>query len=165
MVSVATDPLTPADRRWVADFFIEHWGATTMVVHGVSYEPHTLPGFVATAKGRRVGLITYRLGDDGCEIVSLDSTSPGRGVGTALVAAVVEEARRSRSARVWLVTTNDNLNALRFYQKRGFALVAVHRNAVAAARVLKPEIPLIGDDGIPIRDEIELELDLDGPDA
>jgi len=158
MSTVIMDPLTPADQQWVADFFGAHWGATTMVVHGVVYEPHTLPGFVATYEGRRVGLITYRVDDTGCEIVSLDSVLPGRGVGTALVAAVVEEARQHRSARVWLVTTNDNLNALRFYQKRGFVLVAVHRDAVAVARAIKPAIPLIGDDGIPIRDEIELEL-------
>jgi len=160
MASIATEPLMPADRAWVTDFFIEHWGATTMVVHSVAYEPHTLPGFVAITEGRRVGLVTYRMGDDGCEIVSLDSTLPGRGVGTALVAAVVEEARQGGRARVWLVTTNDNLNALRFYQKRGFVLVAVHRDAVAAARALKPEILVIGDDGIPIRDELELELAL-----
>jgi hypothetical protein len=55
-------------------------------------------------------------------------------------------------------TTNDNLNALRFYQKRGFVLVSVHRNAVIKSRQLKPEIPLTGNDGIPLRDEIELEM-------
>ncbi len=112
MASIATEPLTPADRAWVADFFIEHWGSTTMVAHGVAYEPHTLPGFAATAEGRRVGLVTYRMGHDGCEIVSLDSTLPERGVGTALVAAVIKEARRGGCARVWLVTTNDNLNCV-----------------------------------------------------
>jgi hypothetical protein len=50
------------------------------------------------------------------------------------------------------------MNALRFYQKRGFVLVAVHRNALEQSRKLKPEIPLIGDDEIPLRDEIELEM-------
>ncbi len=158
MPSVIIDPLTPADQQWVAERTLLRWGATTIVVHGVVYEPHTQPGFVATYEGRRVGLITYRVDDTGCEIVSLDSVLPGRGVSTVLVAMVVEEARQHRSARVWLVTTNDNLNALRFYQKRGFVLVAIHRDAVAAARAIKPEIPLIGDDGISIRDEIELEL-------
>jgi ribosomal protein S18 acetylase RimI-like enzyme len=79
-------------------------------------------------------------------------------VGTALINAVIEAARRQGCTRVWLITTNDNLHALRFYQKRDFVLVAVHANAVARARQIKPEIPLIGRDGIPIRDEIELEL-------
>ena len=49
---------------------------------------------------------------------------------------------------------------MRFYQKRGFVLVAVHRNALAESRRLKPEIPLIGIDDIPLRDEIELEMEL-----
>lgn len=57
-------------------------------------------------------------------------------------------------------SSNDNLNALRFYQKYGFTLVALYPNALAQSRKLKPQIPLIGNDGIPLRDEIELELDL-----
>ncbi len=62
------------------------------------------------------------------------------------------------SIEVWLITTDANLHALRFYQRRGLVLAALHRNAVEAARRIKPEIPLIGNDGIPIRDELELEL-------
>jgi GNAT superfamily N-acetyltransferase len=117
-----------------------------------------LPGFVAEHEGRREGVITYQIACGACEIVSIDGDRPGRGVGTALIEAVVAEARRHGCVRVWLVTTNDNLPALRFYQKRGFALVAVHANAVERSRQSKPEIPLIVRDGIPIRDEIELEL-------
>lgn len=56
--------------------------------------------------------------------------------------------------------TDDNLHALRFYQNRGFVLVAVYRNALEISRQLKPEIPLIGKNGIPLRDEIELEYTL-----
>ncbi len=63
--------------------------------------------------------------------------------------------------RLVVVTTNDNLNALRFYQKRGFILVQLRPNALARSRQLKPQIPLVGMDGIPLRDEIELEMDLD----
>ncbi len=58
-------------------------------------------------------------------------------------------------------TTNDNLCALHFYQKRGFRLVTVHRNALDAARQLKPRIPLIGNDQFPLHDEIELEMMLE----
>jgi hypothetical protein len=70
----------------------------------------------------------------------------------------VEEARKRNCWRVFLITTNDNLNALGFYQKRGFELVAIHRGAVNESRKVKPSIPLIGDNNIPLRDEIELEL-------
>src|SRR5579871_3028007 len=82
MARIAMEPLTHADRAWAAAFLAAQWGATTMVVHGVAYEPYTLPGFVATYAGQRVGLVTYRIDESGCEIVSLDSTLPGRGVGT-----------------------------------------------------------------------------------
>jgi hypothetical protein len=85
---------------------------------------------------------------------------PGQGVGTALIEAVKVAAIEAGCRRLWLMTTNDNLHALGFYQRRGFRLVAVYPGAVDAARLLKPEIPLLGNDGIPIRDEIELEIAL-----
>jgi ribosomal protein S18 acetylase RimI-like enzyme len=82
----------------------------------------------------------------------------GIGVGTALIAAVRTIAVRSKCRRVWVITTNDNLHALRFYQRKGFSLVALHPKALDQSRKLKPEIPLIGLDGIPLRDELELEM-------
>jgi DNA-3-methyladenine glycosylase I len=94
----------------------------------------------------------------GCEIVTLDSMNAGAGVGSALIETVRETARQSGCQRLWLVTTNDNLNALRFYQKRGLRLVALRPNAIEESRRIKPQIPLIGNDGIPLRDEIELEI-------
>ena len=101
--------------------------------------------------------MTYTIVGDDCEIVSLDSLRPGAGIGTALIDAVKAAAVESGCKRLWLVTTNDNMNALRFYQKRGFVLVKVNRNVIEFARTLKP-VPLIGADGIPLRDEIELEM-------
>jgi len=151
-------PIVPKDKRWVEQFITEHWGANSVVVHGVIYYPHELPGFVAIQDELSIGLITYHIADRSCEIVSLDSTQPGIGVGTALVAAVKEKAQKSGCTRLWLITTNDNLDALGFYQKRGFVLVKIHRNAVERARKLKPSIPLYGIESIPIRDEIELEM-------
>lgn len=157
-------PLRPQDRGKVADLIAARWGSPAVAVHGTLYRPAELPGFVALLAGAWVGLVTYRIADAGCEIVTLDSMRPGIGVGTALIDAVEQAARRAGCSRVWLMTTNDNLIALGFYQRRGFSLVAVHRGAVERARRLKPEIPAIGQGGIPIRDEIELELSLDRPD-
>jgi len=105
-------------------------------------------------------LVTYVIGPAGCEIISLDSLKEGGGTGSALVDAVAAEATRRGSARLFLSTTNDNLRALGFYQRRGFELTAVRRGAVTEARRRKPAIPLIGDNDIPLRDEIELELRL-----
>jgi trans-2,3-dihydro-3-hydroxyanthranilate isomerase len=156
-------PLSSHDRPQAAHLIAARWGSPVVVAHDAIYEPAELPGFVALHAGEWLGLVTYRIAEKACEIVSLDSLQPGIGVGTALLAAVEQEARRADCSRVWLTTTNDNLTALGFYQRRGFSLVAVHRGAVDRARTLKPEIPVVGHKGIPIRDEIELELLLDQP--
>jgi GNAT superfamily N-acetyltransferase len=152
--------LTATDRSWIEPFLRERWGALTVVAHGVTYRPAELPGFVAHEADAPVGLVTYSILGEACEIVTIDSVVERRGVGTALVAAVAETARAAGCSRLWLITTNDNLPALRFYQKRGFTLTAVHPGAVTESRKQKPEIPRVGIDGIPIRDELELELEL-----
>src|SRR3970040_1331712 len=154
-------PVRAEDRDWIHRFITERWSAEVVAVHGVIYRPHELPGFVAEQAGEPVGLLTYNVAGAACETVTLDSTRPGMGVGTALIEAVREAAHAAGCRRLWLVTTNDNLEALRFYQKRGFFLALVHRKRVAGARRLKPEISRIGAHAIPIRDEIELELLLD----
>jgi ribosomal protein S18 acetylase RimI-like enzyme len=151
--------LTSADDRlWIETLLREHWGSTIQVTRGRLHDAARLPGYVAVYNQERAGLITYRVEGDACEIVTLNSLVEGRGIGTALVQAMREAAVGAGCERLWLITTNDNLTALRFWQKRGFSLVQVHRNAVADSRRLKPEIPLTGEHGIPIRDEIELEV-------
>ena len=159
MTDVTIRELAGADGEWVKRIFVEHWGADFVVVHGAAFRADNLPGFIAEQDGERTGLITHHLAEGECEIVSLNSLREGRGTGTALLDAVETAARDAGCTRLWLVTTNDNLDALRFYQKRGFVLVAVHPNAVDAARRIKP-IPATGCHGIPIRDEIELEKSL-----
>ena len=137
---------------------VEHWGDEIVVAHGAIYRPAELPGFIADRDGEIVGLATYHIANEACEIVTLDSLQEGLGIGAALIEAVHDVAVRSGCRRLWLITTNDNTRALRFYQKRGFRLVAVRPGAIDAARRIKPGIPQIGNDGIPIRDELELEI-------
>jgi ribosomal protein S18 acetylase RimI-like enzyme len=158
MIAFTLRPIRPDDAAWVGQHIAAEWGAEIVVAHGAVYRPAGLPGFIAEAVGEPVGLLTYHIAGDACEIVTLDSARPGCGIGTALIAAVREAARQAGCRRLWLITTNDNTHALRFYQKRSFVLAALHRDAVAASRALKPEIPRVGNDGIPIRDEIELEM-------
>ena len=136
----------------------ERWGSARIITRGRVHQADRLPGFVAEVEKERAGLVTYRIEDDQCEVLSLDSLREGLGVGSALLEAVRAVAREGGCRRMWLITTNDNLAAVRFYQKRGWRLVAVHRNARDESRRLKPEIPSIGINGIPLRDEIELEL-------
>jgi GNAT superfamily N-acetyltransferase len=157
----ALRPTTPADRALVERLIAARWGASTVAAHGRLYRPAELAGFLALDGSEAVGLVTYDVAGGACEIVSIDSLRPGEGIGSALLRAVEEQARRLGCRRLWLITTNDNLDAIRFYGRRRFRQVAVHRDAVAAARRLKPEIPLIGANGIPIRDEIEMAKALD----
>jgi GNAT superfamily N-acetyltransferase len=157
MAEITVVPFGEIHRDWATALLTERWGATVVVSRGQRHDAARLPGFVAVRGDSPVGLATYQIAGDDCELVSLDSTSAGAGIGTALIAAVRDAAAVAGCRRVWLITTNDNLDALRFYQRRGFVLVAVHRDAVTEARRQKPQIALIGDYGIPIRDEIELE--------
>ena len=160
---LAVVPLGPAHRAWADALLTASWGTTLIVSRGAQHDAAQLPGFVALRGDTPVGLATYRLAGADCELVSLDSTVPGAGVGTALIAVVRDRAAAAGCRRVWLITTNDNIEALRFYQRRGFVLVAVHRETIRESRRLKPQIPLVGAHGIPIRDEIELELPLASP--
>jgi GNAT superfamily N-acetyltransferase len=151
----------PGDRLWVEQATVAAFGSKHVVARRRLLEPAAHPGFLAVADGRPVGFIAYLVESGQLEVTAIAALEPGTGVGTALMAAAVEEARRLGCTRVWLITTNDNLNALRFYQKRGFEIVCVYPKAVDVSRAtLKPEIPLTGDHGIPLRDEIELELRL-----
>lgn len=152
-------PVEPGDGDWVESLIERAWGGPTVVVHDAVYRPRDLPGFKAVLGGERVGLLTYHVHGGACEVVTLNSLREGAGAGTALLEAVRGAARGAGCRRLWLVTTNDNLRALGFYQRRGFRLVAVHAGAVARAREKKPQIPLVGEGGIPLRDEIELELE------
>jgi len=151
-------PLLISDRDWVTQRIIHSWGSKLVVVHETIYQPAELPGFVVLAEGNIEGLLTYHFEGVSCEIITINSWNRGRGVGTTLIESVKQNARKNGCKRLWLTTTNDNTNALRFYQKRGFVISVIRINAVAGSRKIKPEIPLTGDDGIPIRDEIDLEM-------
>ena len=151
-----------SDRNWVASFVKSRWGSGIVVAKGRVFHPEELNGFAAFKGKSPVGLLTYRIEGSDCEIVTIDSASEREGIGTALIGAVEERAKAKGCRRLWLITTNDNLNALGFYQRRGFRLTALYPDALEASRKLKPEISMKAANGIPIRDELELELELPG---
>jgi len=155
---ITVRPIQKNDKDWIADVLKKWWGSTSIVTRGRLIDARVLPGFLAILKKARVGLVTYTIRGNECEIVTLNSLRSGKGIGARLVEEVKHIARSSRCTRLFVITTNDNMQALQFYQRHGFTLVAVHRNALEHARRLKKEIPLIGRDGIPLRDEIELDL-------
>lgn len=159
--------LTVKDRTWIAQFLDDHWASTKIVTRGKSYYGHLLPGFAAFEQGHEddknpipLGLVLYRIEDNQCELMALNSLRENVGIGAGLLEATKNAASEAGCKRLWLITTNDNTAAMRFYQKRGFHFAAVHVNALNESRRLKPQIPIIGTDNIPLRDEIEFEMTL-----
>ncbi|UCF64730.1 MAG: GNAT family N-acetyltransferase [bacterium] len=150
--------ITTQDRDWIRKFLTCHWGSHMMVSRGRLYDGSRLPGFVAVMDKKPVGLCTYHLAKDQFEITTLNSLKVNLGIGTSLLAAAIKEAKRKKCRRIWLITTNDNLHALGFYQRRGFSFHKLYPNSIAKYRQLKPEIPFYAQNGIPIRDELELEI-------
>jgi len=152
--------LAAADRAWAEPYLDEEWGGALHARRGELVDVLASPGFVAEEGGRRLGLATFRRDGGDCELAFIAAFERHRGVGTALLEAVRQAA--AGCERLWVVTTNDNLDALRFYQRRGFRLVDLRPEAVDEARAtLKPAIGGVGEFGIPIRDELELELRLE----
>jgi GNAT superfamily N-acetyltransferase len=153
-------PREAADQAAAQAFLARHDSARVARL-GELVHPLDYPALVAEAAGGRLlGMLTYVPGRDWqqCEILTLHAAEQWHGAGTALVGAIVQLAARQGCTRLWVITTNDNVDALRFYQRRGFCLAGVHRGAVDRSRTnLKPEIPVVGAYGIPLRDEIELE--------
>jgi GNAT superfamily N-acetyltransferase len=134
-----------------------HFGSPLVVGHGVVYDAAALARPRLYRQRGIPGRLCYRIADGEVEVVSIDAKTHRQGTGTALLDAAISVARSERCRRAWLVATNDNLDALRFYQRRGWRLVRIGRGAVDSARALKPLIPKIGAYGIEIHDEIKLE--------
>jgi ribosomal protein S18 acetylase RimI-like enzyme len=148
--------VTDADRPTVEWLTTQLWGAAEVVVHGGAYYPAMLPGFIAERPGRIVGLVTFEVRPGVLEIITINALHRHAGIGTMLIETVCHEARRRNCQQVTLTTTNDNVDALRFYQRRGFRLAALRPGAVDRSRQGKPSIPRSGDYGIPLHDEIDL---------
>ncbi|MEP6681179.1 MAG: GNAT family N-acetyltransferase [Chloroflexota bacterium] len=158
-MALSVRDLEAADHDWADRLISSHQGTRMTARLGELIDPLTLPGIVAELDGRPVALVTCSETDRGFELLTLNSEVHGAGAGTLLLDTALQVAAASGCKRLWLVTTNDNLAALRFYLHRGMRVATVHTDAVARDRVLKPEIAAANpDNGIPIRDLVELEL-------
>ena len=187
MHAIQTRTIEENDKDWIIATIQKEWGAEFVVAHGNRFFPIEYPGFIAMKGDTRVGLITYEIKRWGwspvrkpwkkpwkkqCEIITINSIEENKGVGKALINRVLAKAKASNCSRVWLITTNDNIRALHFFQKShffqesglasSFRFVALYRNALKKSRKLKPSIPMVDESNkIPIRDEIELEIELE----
>lgn len=136
----------------------EEWHCPPSISKGNIIDTTVLPGFLIIKEDEIKGVVTYHIKNEECEIVTLNSFEENTGIGTALINGVMNIARECNCKRVWLITTNDDINAIRFYQRKGFDLKAAHINAMDRSREMKPSIPLIGMDHIPIKHELEFEI-------
>lgn len=155
---MSRNPIQKSDREEIACFVEKHWRSRVVMSRGRAFYPHEEEGFVERHNGQIVGLLTFRVDDDGMELLTLNSVLEGSGIGTSLMLHAINTARVRGCGRVWLTTTNDNLRAIGFYQRLGFRLIAVNVGAVDEARKIKPQIPEIGQNGVPIHDELVMEL-------
>lgn len=145
-------------RPLIKAYIAEKWGSSISVSRGRIFNTEELPGFICLKENQIIGLITYFIDPDGCEIVTLNSEQEGLGLATSFIDKVVGKARENGSPRVWLITTNDNTHAIRYYQRRGFEWVAFYKDSMAESRKIKPEIAEIGFNDIPMKHEIEFEM-------
>lgn len=153
-------PISEADKEWVSSFLKEYWGSTRFVTRGRLFFANEDPGYIAVLDEKTVGLVTYEILGDECEITTLTSLIERKGIGTTLINAVKDAAIQADCKRLLVITTNDNTHAFRFYQRYGFTIATVYPNSMEEARNIKPEIPLTGNDSILLRDEIEFEIPL-----
>lgn len=136
----------------------KNWGGLPLVIRGKKYDPLTLPSLIASNSKGILGFLFYEIQDYHCEIIVFEIFKKFSGIGSIMLSHFKNEMAKLQCKRIFLMTTNDNLDALRFYQKRGFSICNIHIDSVKESRKIKPTIGLIGDYGIPVRDEIDLEF-------
>jgi len=147
-----------ADGALVRELMTQAWGSVVVARRGEAVDVTGLPGFVARLDGVDVGLALVAVRGEDYEVVAISTQVEGSGVGSALLVRCIDDARDLACRRLWLCTTNDNVNALAFYQRHGLDLCAFRRGGVAESRRAKPSIPLHDRAGVPIAHELELEL-------
>jgi len=160
MTGVEVRALADDERAWMCEVVRERWGSELIVGRGNAHRVDQLPALVARDGDQRVGLLVYLLDGGVAEILTLDALREGVGVGRALIEAMAARAQEAGARSLLVMTTNDNLRALRIYQRAGFRIAELRAGAVDRARLTKPSIPHLGHDGIPIRDEIDLAREL-----
>jgi len=137
---------------------IEGWGSDILVSRGKTYKTEDLEGILKYKNNKIIGLGLYYIKNNECEIVLLETFIQNNGIGTEIIEKIKKIAKMKNCKRIWLITSNDNIDAIKFYQRRGFSIANFYKNAMDESRRLKPTIPLIGNYEIPIKDEIEFEI-------
>lgn len=156
MEQIIIRPKTNHDNKTLENFMTLNWGGEPLIVHGKKYFVKNLEGYLGFYQDECIAFLLFERQEIDWEIIVLEVMSKFSGIGTKLLNALFDEAKKNNCPQIHVMTTNDNLDALRFYQRRGFVLSDIFLNVVDYARTLKPTIPALGDYNIPIRDEIML---------
>jgi GNAT superfamily N-acetyltransferase len=151
----------PVDREYIRKYITEHWGLPIVSTRR-TYDPADLQGLVYRDEwGEVQGLITWYIEGDAAEMVTVDAYQQGRHIGGRLLTAAEAELQKRGVKHIRIVTTNDNLRAVAFYVRHGYRMTHIDLDGMERVRKLKPNVPLTGMDGLPLRDMIELEKDLE----
>lgn len=149
-----------SDDKWIEGLFKEYWAEDFVVTRGHIHYAIKIPSLIAELDNQKVGCLTYCIKNNECEVVSLISLKEKVGIGSLLLKAIEVIAKELKCNRVWIITTNDNSKAIEFYENRGYHVCRIYENAIDQSRKLKPSIPLTNSEGVPIKDEIELQKEL-----
>jgi GNAT superfamily N-acetyltransferase len=151
-------PMT--DRAALDELLRLRWSDGSIFVRGRLITPPDVEAFGAYHDNKLQGVATWRIEDGSLYLLTMNNITDRRGVGEALLVRMLGLARERKLPHLRVIISNDNVGAFRFYQKRGFRIVAVHVGVVDMMRKMKPSIPETGSEGIRMRDEIELEIAL-----
>ena len=156
--------LEPVDQDYICRHLGELWGWPVITPVTTYLEDADLHGLVWRDEwGDVQGLVVWHIDGETAEIVSVDAYQQGRHIGGRLLDGAETELRKRGVRTVTIGTTNDNLRAVSFYVRRGYRLVKVELDGMNRVRAVKPEVPALGQDGIPLRDMLLLEKDLVTP--
>lgn len=142
-------PIRGDMRPEINRYIREEWAGPLVATRGVLHDTSQAEGFAAVDQGELLGYALYAVENAQCEILVLHSLRENQGVGRALIQAVVGVAEENRCRRVWLITTNDNIHAIRYYQRAGFALAAVHIGGIKESAQAEALHPPAGERGHP----------------
>ncbi len=160
MDNIIIKKIKDKDKNQIVDIITKEWGSIFVISKGVKYNVSNLPGYLALLDNKIVGIITFFITKNNYEIITLNSFKKNKGIGTILIDKIKKNAKKNNINKINLITTNDNINAITFYQKQGFDIKSINLNSIIESRKLKPEIPETGNFGIPIKHEIVFELDI-----
>ncbi|HET9903962.1 MAG TPA: GNAT family N-acetyltransferase [Xanthobacteraceae bacterium] len=152
--------IRPMPRERLVELLTLRWPDQNMFLCGRFVGPEDVEGIGAFAGERLHGVATWMIMGRVMHVIAVNAFTELRGVGARLVEAMIVEAREQGLALLRATVSNDNVVGLRFYQKRGFRVTGLNRGIFDVMRHVKPSIPRTGLDGIPMRDEFELELEL-----